>query len=66
MGRADCYFIAFIVPSALMVVAVIAFVLGKSYYIVKKPSGNVFAEFIKATWNGLGMRSRLLNVIWQT
>lgn len=53
MGRADCYFIAFIVPSALMVVAVIAFVLGKSYYIVKKPSGNVFAEFIKATWNGM-------------
>jgi len=52
-NRADCYFIAFIVPACLMVVAVIAFVMGKSKYIVKKPSGNIFAEFIKATWNGL-------------
>lgn len=52
-NRADCYFIAFIVPAGLMFVAIGAFVLGRSYYVMKKPSGNVFAEFMKATWNGL-------------
>lgn len=41
-----------------MFVAVCAFFLGRNYYIVKKPSGNVFARFIKATWNGLRNRCK--------
>ena len=36
-----------------MLVAIIAFFCGRNYYVIKKPSGNVFATFLKATWNGL-------------
>jgi hypothetical protein len=35
-----------------MFVAIIAFVFGKPYYIVKKSEGNVFTEFCGATWHG--------------
>ena len=41
-----------------MFVAIVAFFLGRNYYIVKKPSGNVFARFCKATWNGLRNRCK--------
>ena len=38
--------------------ALIAFVIGKPYYVEKPPQGNVFAEFVKATWNGLRNRCK--------
>ena len=41
------------ISACLMVVAVFAFFCGRNYYVIKKPSGNIFAEFCKATWNGL-------------
>jgi len=53
LGRSDCYAVAFMVPACLMFVAIIAFVLGKRWYIVKKSDGNVFTEFCGATWTGL-------------
>lgn len=57
-GREDCYALAFGIPAALMVVAIIAFVIGTPFYIIKAPEGNIFAEVfsgmgsaIKHRWN---------------
>ena len=47
------YAIAFLVPACLMGVAIVAFVLGKRWYVIKKSEGNVFTEFCGATWHGL-------------
>ena len=51
--RDDCFFIAFLVPSVLMLVSIGAFVLGRKNYVVHKPSGNIFLQFTKATWAGI-------------
>lgn len=53
LNRSDCYAVAFLVPACLMAVAIVAFLFGKSYYIIKKSEGNVFTEFCGATWTGL-------------
>lgn len=51
--RDDCYFVAFVVPACLMAVAIMAFIFGRSYYIDRKPTGNVFVEFCSASWAGI-------------
>ena len=53
LNRADCYAIAFLIPAILMLVAIGAFLFGKSQYKEKPVSGNIFTEFCGATWSGL-------------
>lgn len=45
----DCYPKAFGVPSILMLVALLLFVLGTKYYTIVKSKSNVFTKFIKTT-----------------
>merc|ERR1712136_250430 len=40
----ECYAVAFGIPAALMVVAIIAFALGTPWYTRLNPTGNVFAQ----------------------
>lgn len=50
----NCYFIAFLIPACLMVVALIVFVAGTKWYIVRPPSGdNVFWLHLKTIHYGL-------------
>ncbi|CBY34443.1 unnamed protein product [Oikopleura dioica] len=53
LNRADCYAIAFLIPAVLMLVAIGAFLFGKSQYKEKPVSGNIFTEFCGASWSGL-------------
>ncbi|XP_046977127.1 peptide transporter family 1-like isoform X1 [Vanessa cardui] len=43
-GDNDCYSLAFGVPGILMIISIIFFVAGKRLYIMKTPTGNVFAK----------------------
>ncbi|CAG5090135.1 Oidioi.mRNA.OKI2018_I69.PAR.g12472.t2.cds [Oikopleura dioica] len=58
LGRPDCYAIAFLIPAILMLVAIGAFLFGKSKYKEKPVSGNIFTEFCGATWSGLRGRCK--------
>ena len=49
----SCYFLAFVVPAALMVVAILFFLFGNRYYKKMPPSGqNIFWEVCKAIFIG--------------
>merc|ERR1719454_652360 len=50
LGTADsCYFLAFVIPAALMMVAIMFFIFGNRYYKKVPPSGkNIFWEVCKA------------------
>ncbi|XP_033629338.1 solute carrier family 15 member 1-like isoform X1 [Asterias rubens] len=52
----DCYALAFGVPAALMFVAVLIFFLGRYYYKVYPPTGNVVWEVVKATFYAIKTR----------
>ncbi|CAG5104275.1 Oidioi.mRNA.OKI2018_I69.chr1.g1174.t1.cds [Oikopleura dioica] len=53
------YVLAFAVPSILMAVALVLFLVGTPYYIRKPPTGqNVFSLFLGATWNALRNRCK--------
>ena len=56
--RDDCFFIAFLVPSILMLVSIFAFVMGRKNYIVHKPTGNIFMQFVRATCSGIAGKFR--------
>ena len=44
------YFIAFLVPAILMFIALLLFLAGSKYYTKNMPTGNIFAQFLGATW----------------
>ena len=44
-----------------MFVAILAFLFGKNKYIEKERTGNVFAQFCQATWNGLRNKCKSKN-----
>ena len=44
------YTIAFLVPAVLMGVALILFLAGSKYYIKNMPTGNIFSQFLGASW----------------
>ncbi|XP_063972984.1 peptide transporter family 1-like isoform X2 [Diachasmimorpha longicaudata] len=46
-GEQDCYSVAFLIPTALMVIATVIFVVGKPLYRIEKPRGNVALNVIK-------------------
>jgi len=52
LGTGDsCYFIAFGIPTVMMILAVICLLLGKSYYTMKPPVGeNIFIQVVKYYW----------------
>ena len=44
------YFIAFLVPAILMLIALVLFLAGSKYYIKNMPTGNIFSQFCGASW----------------
>lgn len=52
----ECYPLAFGVPAALMVVALIVFIAGSSMYTKSAPQGNVMVEFCKCV--GFALKNR--------
>lgn len=54
----DCYALAFGVPTALMVVAIILFVIGTKHYVRLDPQGNVFLQVSKTIWKAMKNRSK--------
>ncbi|XP_051986243.1 solute carrier family 15 member 1b [Xyrauchen texanus] len=51
-----CYPLAFGVPAALMVVALIVFIVGKGMYVIDKPKGNVLMKVMKCI--GFAIKNR--------
>lgn len=49
LGHDSCYLYAFGLPSILMFVALLLFVMGSNLYKINKPQGTVFTDFIEAT-----------------
>jgi len=56
--RQDCYFAAFIIPVGLMIISIILFVLGKPWYVIREPQGNVFWESCRITWRALRQKCK--------
>ncbi|CAK8674326.1 unnamed protein product [Clavelina lepadiformis] len=52
----DCYALAFGIPAALMLVAIISFVIGTKWYKRIPPSGNIFLEVSKTIWKAWKIR----------
>jgi len=52
----ECYAVAFGIPAALMVVAIIAFALGTPWYTRFAPSGNVFAQSCVCIYEAISNR----------
>lgn len=60
-GDKSCYSLAFGAPAVLMVLAIIIYVLGKPFYTIKKPSGNMLVSVCRCIGNALSTRSRERN-----
>ncbi|XP_038157891.1 solute carrier family 15 member 1b [Cyprinodon tularosa] len=54
----QCYPLAFGVPAALMVVALIVFIVGSDMYIKTPPTGNIMVKFFKCIFFGIKNRYR--------
>ncbi|KAG8275516.1 hypothetical protein J6590_084440 [Homalodisca vitripennis] len=52
-GADSCYPLAFGVPAALMITALVVFVCGKSLYTMKNPQGNILVEVSKCIGRGV-------------
>ncbi|XP_037029452.1 peptide transporter family 1-like [Bradysia coprophila] len=46
-GEEDCFSLAFGVPGVLMITSIIIFIVGRSFYKIEKPTGNMFVEVSK-------------------
>lgn len=46
-GEEDCFSLAFGVPGVLMITSIIVFIIGRSFYKIEKPSGNMFVMVSK-------------------
>jgi len=57
LGEDSCFTLAFGVPAALMLFALVLFVLGKSLYTINFPERNVIVESSKCIWYALTHRS---------
>ncbi|XP_042901702.1 solute carrier family 15 member 1 isoform X2 [Parasteatoda tepidariorum] len=53
MGQETCFPLAFGVPAALMVVALILFLLGKPLYIIEQPKGNVLTSVVGCMFHAI-------------
>uniref|UniRef100_H2Y7V3 Solute carrier family 15 member 2 n=1 Tax=Ciona savignyi TaxID=51511 RepID=H2Y7V3_CIOSA len=54
----DCYALAFGIPAALMVVAIVSFFFGTPFYKRNPPSGNIFFEVPKTIGRAISARSK--------
>ncbi|KAM4602132.1 solute carrier family 15 member 1b [Polymixia lowei] len=57
-SQQKCYSLAFGVPAALMVVALIVFIVGSSMYTKAAPKGNIMLEVCKCIWFAIKNRYR--------
>ncbi|XP_015114820.1 peptide transporter family 1 [Diachasma alloeum] len=57
-GDQECYAIAFFVPAALMVLAIVIFAMGKPLYRIKKPEGNVVLSAIRCISHAVCEKSK--------
>ncbi|CAH1140864.1 unnamed protein product [Phyllotreta striolata] len=55
-GEDTCYALGFGFPAALMMLSILLFVVGKSFYKLKPPKTNILLEFFKCAWYALGMK----------
>ncbi|CAH1102182.1 unnamed protein product [Psylliodes chrysocephalus] len=55
-GEDTCYALGFGFPAALMLMAILLFVMGKSFYKLKSPKRNVLIEFFKCGWYALATK----------
>ncbi|KAJ2954424.1 hypothetical protein O0L34_g2692 [Tuta absoluta] len=52
-GDEDCYSLAFGVPAILMVVSIVFFIIGKRWYIIKNPAGNIIGKVAACSWHAI-------------
>ncbi|GAB0094460.1 hypothetical protein DMENIID0001_097660 [Sergentomyia squamirostris] len=52
-GQEDCYFLAFAVPAILMIISIVIFLLGKPFYTITKPTGNMVVLVSKCIGNAI-------------
>ncbi|KAJ6638650.1 Peptide transporter family 1 [Pseudolycoriella hygida] len=57
-GEEDCFSLAFGVPGVLMITSIIVFIIGRSFYKIEKPSGNMFVMVSKCIGNAIITRVR--------
>ncbi|CAG7715932.1 unnamed protein product [Allacma fusca] len=55
-GDTTCYSLAFSVPAALMIISLIIFIIGKSFYKIKRPTGNVVISVVRIIKHALSRR----------
>ncbi|KAF7276453.1 hypothetical protein GWI33_010309, partial [Rhynchophorus ferrugineus] len=57
-GDDTCYVLGFGFPAALMLLSILLFIMGKSFYKVKTPKRNVILEFLKCSWRAIVNKRR--------
>ncbi|XP_048525945.1 solute carrier family 15 member 2-like isoform X2 [Dendroctonus ponderosae] len=57
-GDDTCYALGFGFPALLMVLSILLFVLGKTFYKLKTPKRNIMLEFVQCSWCALLARLR--------
>ncbi|KAK8772457.1 hypothetical protein V5799_024297 [Amblyomma americanum] len=58
LGQMFCFPLAFGVPAALMVLALVLFVIGKPLYRIVPPAGNVVIRVLQCIWHALSRKVR--------
>lgn len=58
LGQMFCFPLAFGVPAALMVFALVLFVIGKPMYRMVPPAGNVVVRVLQCIWHALSRKMR--------
>lgn len=57
-GNQDCYPLAFGVPAVLMLVSIGIFVIGRAWYVMKPPQGNMLVKVFRCIKNARAMKSK--------
>ncbi|XP_031633490.1 peptide transporter family 1-like isoform X2 [Contarinia nasturtii] len=58
-GENDCYSLAFAVPAFLMIISIVFLIIGKHWYTMKPPSGNILFQIMKCITNAILVKIRL-------
>ncbi|XP_037282426.2 solute carrier family 15 member 1 isoform X3 [Rhipicephalus microplus] len=58
LGQMFCFPLAFGVPAALMVLALVLFMVGKPLYRIVPPAGNVVVRVLQCIWHALSRKMR--------
>ncbi|XP_031627531.1 peptide transporter family 1-like [Contarinia nasturtii] len=57
-GELSCFPLAFGVPGALMIISILIYVIGKPFYVLVPPSGNIIVKIAKCIVHALKTRSK--------